>query len=71
MAAALAAFTLSMDDFIITFFVKGTGDNTLPVYIQGAMRRGNPAILNALSTVLIIFAAISVLVMQKLFRNNK
>jgi spermidine/putrescine transport system permease protein len=70
-AAGLAAFTLSMDDFIITFFVKGTGDNTLPVYIQGAMRRGNPAILNALSTVLIIFAAFSVTIMQKLFRNNK
>ena len=45
---------LSFDDFVITFFVKGAGDTTLPIYIQSAMRRGTPAIINALSVIFLV-----------------
>lgn len=55
MAAALLAFTLSIDDFIITFFTTGRGFNTLPIYVEGAIRRGTITTINALSTLMIGF----------------
>ena len=70
-AGALFAFTLSIDDFVITFFVKGAGDTTLPIYIQSAMRRGTPAVINALSVVFLIMTFILVFVSQKLLENKK
>jgi len=61
LAAALLAFTLSIDDFVITFFTSGRGFNTLPVYVEGAIRRGTLTTINALSTLMIgltIFLAV-------------
>ncbi len=52
-AAAFLAFTLSIDDFIITFFTTGRGFNTLPIYVEGAIRRGTITTINALSTLMI------------------
>ena len=37
-AGALLAFTLSLDDFVITFFVVGPGATTLPVYVYSMMK---------------------------------
>lgn len=54
-AAALLAFTLSIDDFIITFFTTGRGFTTLPIYVEGAIRRGTMTTINALSTIMIGF----------------
>lgn len=54
-AAALLAFTLSIDDFIITFFTSGRGFDTLPIYVEGAIRRGTITTINALSTLMIGF----------------
>ena len=70
-AGALFAFTLSIDDFVITFFVKGAGDTTLPIYIQSAMRRGTPAVINALSVVFLILTFILVFTSQKLLEKKK
>ena len=70
-AGALFAFTLSIDDFVITFFVKGAGDTTLPIYIQSAMRRGAPAVINALSVIFLILTFILVFVTQKLLEKKK
>ena len=70
-AGALFAFTLSIDDFVITFFVKGAGDTTLPIYIQSAMRRGTPAVINALSVVFLIFTFILVFISPKLLEPKK
>ena len=70
-AGALFAFTLSIDDFVITFFVKGAGDTTLPIYIQSAMRRGTPAVINALSVVFLIFTFVLVFISQKLLEPKK
>lgn len=55
LAAALLSFTLSIDDFVITFFTSGRGFNTLPVYVEGAIRRGTLTTINALSTLMICF----------------
>ena len=56
-AGGLLAFTLSLDDFVITFFVVGPGATTLPVYVFSMMRFGSPPLINALSTLLLLFTA--------------
>jgi spermidine/putrescine transport system permease protein len=53
-AAALLTFTLSIDDFVISFFVAGPGSTTLPVYIYGLVKKGISPEINALSTILIV-----------------
>ena len=50
-AGAMMAFTLSMDDFVVTFFVGGPGSTTLPVKVFSMMKHGSPAIINALSVI--------------------
>jgi spermidine/putrescine transport system permease protein len=52
-AGGLLAFTLSMDDFVVTFFVSGTGSKTLPIYIYSSIKHGSPTKINALSTILL------------------
>jgi spermidine/putrescine transport system permease protein len=54
-AAGLLAFTLSIDDFIITFFTSGRGFDTLPIYVEGTIRRGTITTINSLSTLMIGF----------------
>lgn len=60
-AGALLAFTLSIDDFVITFFTSGPGSTTLPVYIFGAVRRGVRPDVNALSTVIVVVTVVALL----------
>ncbi|MCB5249799.1 MAG: ABC transporter permease [Candidatus Cloacimonadales bacterium] len=64
-AAALLAFTLSIDDFMITFFTSGRGFNTLPVYVEGAIRRGTITTINALSTLMIGLALFFVVISKR------
>ncbi|MDR0362798.1 MAG: ABC transporter permease [Planctomycetota bacterium] len=54
LAGGLLAFTLSLDDFVVTFFVSGTDSKTLPIYIYSSIKHGSPTKLNALSTILLI-----------------
>jgi len=65
-AAALLAFTLSIDDFIITFFTSGRGFTTLPVYVESAIRRGTITTINALSTIMIGFTLIIVIASKRI-----
>ncbi len=53
-AGALIAFTLSIDDFIISFFVAGPNSTTLPLYIYAMVKRGISPEINALSTLMIV-----------------
>ena len=55
-SGALLAFTLSMDDFIISNFVKGVGWNTLPVYVWPQLKRAVSPEINAASTMLLLFS---------------
>lgn len=53
-AGALLAFTLSIDDFVITFFVAGPGSTTLPVRIYSMIKHSRQLpTINALSTLLL------------------
>jgi spermidine/putrescine transport system permease protein len=49
----LMAMTLSLDDFVITFFVAGPGSSTLPLHIYSMIRMGVSPVINAISVVLI------------------
>ena len=51
---ALLAFTLSIDDFVITFFTAGVGYTTLSVYIHSSIKFGMTPELNAISTILLV-----------------
>ena len=50
----LTAVTLSLEDFVITFFVAGPGSTTLPLYIYSAIRFGVSPVINALSVVMVV-----------------
>ncbi len=67
-AGGLLAFTLSVDDFVITFFVAGPGSTTLPLRIYSMIKFGAPAMINALSTLLLAVTLTAVVVSQKLTR---
>jgi spermidine/putrescine transport system permease protein len=57
-SGALMAFALSMDELIVTFFVKSAGSATLPVEIFGRVKKGLDPRINALSTVFILFTVL-------------
>ena len=61
MAGALLAFTLSFDDFVITFFVSGVGSSTLPLKIYSMLKFGVTPVINALSTVVVLTTLIIIL----------
>lgn len=58
LSAFLMAITLSMEDFVITFFVSGPGSSTLAVHIYGMMRLGVSPVINALSVILLAGTAL-------------
>lgn len=58
-AGALLAFTLSLDDFVITFFTAGPDTVTFPVKVYSLVRRGVSPDVNAASTVLILVTIVA------------
>lgn len=65
-AGALLAFTLSLDDFVITFFTSGPETVTFPVKVYSLVRRGVSPDINAASTVLIVITLIATVLAMKL-----
>lgn len=65
-AGGLMAFTLSMDEVIVTFFVYGPGSVTLPVKIFGLAKIGLNPMLNALSALFIVATSVFVVVAEQL-----
>lgn len=61
MAGALLAFTLSLDDFVISFFTAGPDSGTLPILIYGSLKRGLSPDILALST-LVTLATVGLVV---------
>ena len=64
LAGAMLAFTLSLDDFIITFFTTGPGATTLPIYVYGLLRRVVTPEVNALSAIWIMVVLVAVGISQ-------
>jgi spermidine/putrescine transport system permease protein len=65
LAGGLLAFTLSIDDFVITFFVAGPGSTTLPIRIYSMIKHGSPPLINALSTLLLALTFVAVALSQR------
>jgi len=70
-SGALLAFTLSIDDFVISFFVNGKGWTTLPIYIWSSIKRGITPEINAISAVMLLFSILLVVLSQLLQRREK
>jgi spermidine/putrescine transport system permease protein len=69
-AGALLAFTLSVDDFVITFFVAGPGTTTLPLRIYSMIKHGSPPLINALSTLLLALTVVTVWLSRRLLEEK-
>jgi spermidine/putrescine transport system permease protein len=65
-AGALMAFTLSIDDFVITFFTAGVGSTTLPLQIYTMVKIAVTPEVNAISTVLMGLTLALILIASKL-----
>lgn len=70
-AGGLLAFTLSIDDFVITFFISGAGSSTLPVQIYGMIKR-SPKLpeINALSTLMMCVTMLAVVASRMMQGRN-
>jgi spermidine/putrescine transport system permease protein len=64
MSSLLMAITMSLEDFVITFFVSGPGSTTLPLYVYSAIRYGVSPVINAFSLILIL----AIMLMALFFR---
>ena len=68
-AAALLAFTISFDDYVITSLVAGVDSETLPMVIYAMARRGIRPEVNAVSAVIVVLLGTLVLVSERLNRS--
>jgi putrescine transport system permease protein len=64
----LLAFTLSLDDLIMTQFVAGASTQTLPMRVYSSVRLGVDPQINVLATVIVGFAAIALIISARLTR---
>lgn len=60
----LLAFTLSIDDFVVSFFTTGSGVSTLSITIYSMARRGINPKINALSTIMFTFVLILLVIVN-------
>jgi len=65
-SAALLAFTISFDDFVITSMVAGVDSETLPMVIYAIARRGISPMLNAVSTLIVVGLGIFIFLSEKM-----
>ncbi len=70
LAGALLAFTLSFDDFVITFFVAGVGSTTLPLVVYSMVRRSVEPTINAISTLMLVGTTLLVYAADRLARRR-
>jgi spermidine/putrescine transport system permease protein len=74
LAGALLAFTLSLDDFVISFFTTGPGATTLPILIYSSVKRGITPDMHALSTLMFgvsVMATTAVMLLQQRNARNR
>ncbi len=69
-SGALLSFTLSFDDFVITFFTAGVGSSTLPLAINSMIRFGITPEINAISTIMLALS-LTIMCAVKLYEYRK
>lgn len=70
-AAALLAFTVSFDDYVITSLVAGVDSETLPMVLFAMARRGANPVVNSISTVIVTGLGLLVLLSERLRENRR
>ena len=72
-SGALLAFSLSLDDVIISYFTAGPGSNTLPLKIFSMIKMGITPEVNALTTIILLFTiiALSLFIIIQIKKNKK
>lgn len=70
-SGALMAFTLSMDELIVTYFTRGPKSETLPIKVFGMAKVGLNPILNTISTVFVVATAMLVVIAESLKGTTK
>jgi spermidine/putrescine transport system permease protein len=68
MAAALLAFSLSIDDYVVTSFTSGA-TQTFPLYIYGAQLRGIPVQINVIGTIIFV-SAVALVVLTTIWQRR-
>ncbi|MHA7967951.1 ABC transporter permease [Rhizobium terricola] len=71
LAGVMLAFVISLDDVVITEFVKSGGQDTLPTYMLGQLRRSITPEMNAISTVFLLLSLAVVTIFFFLSRPNQ
>jgi spermidine/putrescine transport system permease protein len=61
LSGALLAFTLSLDDFVVTFFISGVGATTLPLFVYGMIKFSVTPAINAISTLMLLVSILFVI----------
>jgi spermidine/putrescine transport system permease protein len=69
-SGALMAFTLSLDELIVTYFTASAGTRTLPLEIFGRVKKGLDPSLNAISAVFVVVTLVFVIATEALRRRN-
>jgi len=67
----LLSFTMSIDDFIISFFTTGNGVSNLSIYVYSMARRGLNPKINALSTIMFVVVIIMLFIINKRSSKDK
>jgi spermidine/putrescine transport system permease protein len=70
-AGAMLAFTLSLDDFVVSFFTTGPGATTLPILIYSSVKRGITPDINALSTLIVVASVLGTIAVTLLQRRRR
>lgn len=65
MSGFLMAITMSLEDFVITFFVSGPGSTTLPLYVYSMIRFGVSPVINSLSFVMVLFTCLVAFILRR------
>jgi spermidine/putrescine transport system permease protein len=68
---ALLAFTLSLDDFIISFFTTGPGSSLLPIEVYASVKRSVTPKINAISTIMLVISMTLVGISQFIQRQQR
>jgi spermidine/putrescine transport system permease protein len=71
LAGAMLAFTLSLDDFVVSFFTTGPGATTLPILIYSSVKRGITPDINALSTLIVLASIVGTMGVSLLQRPRR
>ena len=70
LASGMLAFTLSLDDFVVSFFTSGPGSTTLPILIYSSVKRGLTPDINALSALIVLASVVGTIVLTLLQRGR-